>query len=601
MSHPVRSRATTPRPRMAEASTKAVAVLALGLLSLGAARRAGAQTSADLQRQIDEIQRTTQRQIEQQQRSTKQQIDALRRQIDERDRELAAERARAASQEQALRDLQKKVAQPAEPPAAAVATTVAAQAQALAPAPAAPASAPVTSRAIRDYWQTLIEQNIGAEQENNPINPLGKEIQGNVYSSDNFKVRLGASVRVHTQWNSTPEGQSVSQALLPDPEVPGGGNNTDRGSFRSFAGRTRMEMAVQGPETLGGETAGYIDADFSQNLSGGESGAVSPNPRLRHAYLRWAFPNSSAPERVVFTAGQTDSFADYVPDTIDFNTMLAGLGGSNRRNPRFETSYWHPLLDGLSGLVSIGLERPFIGSTNTVADGDLGTGDLSQWPALSGGVGVETTSRIGEDFGIGKLEGRVRTTYGQFVERFDAGTITPDLNAQTGFYDRTFVNQIVHGGITVDRIGFNKSGRAMTLRLKVGGVWTRGDGVLTDSEYDRQVIVSPSGKLVPAESYGAFANPIFYLTNDVNLRYAWGFQRGIATDRPVVVGDLDNGFFRTRNDQQEVSLWWTPGPFTFGLAYNYTTTHFRSNPDAGSTQRLANLNNKVELITWFSF
>jgi hypothetical protein len=583
------------------ASARGAALLAVVALALFTPPAASAQSGADLQKQIDAIQRSTQRQIDELQRSTKKQIESLRRQIEERDQQLANERARANTQEQALRELERKVAQPVVvTPAAPGAPAVAAPGAPPTAVAAAPPPGSTTGRAVRDYWQTLVESNIGAQQENNPIDPLGKEIQGNVYSSDNFKVKLGASVRVHTQWNSTPEGQSVSQALLPDPDVPGGGNNTDRGNFRSFAGRTRLSMAVQGPETLGGQTAGFIDSDFSQNLSGGEGGSVNPNPRLRHAYLRWSFPDATAAEHLSFTAGQTDSFADYVPDTIDFNTMLAGLGGSNRRNPRFETEYWNQFL-GLNGLVSLGLERPYIDSTNTVADGDLGAGDLSQWPAVSGGVGFETASRIGEDFGIGKLEGRVRATYGQFIERFDAGTLTPNLNAQTGFYDRTFDNQIVHGGITFDRIGFNTSGKAMTLRLKIGGVWTRGDGILTNSEFDRQVIVGPGGNLEPAESYGAFANPIFYLTDDVNLRYAFGFQSAIATDRPVVIGDLTDGFFRTRNDQQEVSIWWTPGPFTFGLAYNYTTTHFRSNPGAGATQRLANLNDKVELITWFSF
>lgn len=579
-----------------------VAVLVLGR-SLVLPATAAAQTSADLQRQIDEIQRNTERQIEELQRSTQQQIDALRQQIEQRDRELAAERAKAADRERALTDLQRKVdAQAAAPPPAA------APALAAAPVPAAPPTGTTgattgasAAKAIRDYWQTLIESNIGAQQENTPLNPLGKEIRGNVYSSDTFNVKLGASLRLHTQWNSTPEGQSVNEALLPDPEVPGGGNNADRGNFRAFAGRTRINLAVQGPETLGGQTAGYVDFDFSQNLSGGESGAVSPNPRLRHAYMRWAFPNETAAQRLTFLGGQTDSFADYVPDTIDFNTMLAGLGASNRRNPRFEAQYWHPLLDGWNGLVAVGLERPFIGSTNTVADGDLGTGDLSEWPAFSGGVGLDATKRLGEDFGIGKIEMRVRTTWGQFEERFDADTLDRNLNAETDFYDRTFTNQIVHGGITLDRIGFNRTGKAMTLRLKVGGVWTLGDGVLTNSEYDRQVLLEPDGDLVPAESYGAFVNPIFYLTEEWNLRYAWGFQRGSATDRTVVVGNLDDGFFRTRNDQQEVSLWWTPGPFTLGIAYNYTTTHYRKNPGAGTTQRLGNLNDKVELITWFSF
>src|SRR5262249_30913173 len=151
-------------------------------------------------------------------------------------------------------------------------------------------------------------------------------------------------------------------------------------------------------------------------------------------------------------------------------------------------------------------------------------------------------------------------------ERFDSGTTDPNLGAETDFYQRTFTNQIVHGGVTLDRIGFNPDGKAMTLRLKAGGVWTRGDGVLTNSEDDRQVIVGPGGELVPAQSYGAFANVFFFFTENVNLRYAWGFQRGRATDRPVVVGDLEDGFFRTRNDQQEVSVWWTPGPFTLGVA-----------------------------------
>ena len=121
---------------------------------------------------------------------------------------------------------------------------------------------------------------------------------------------------------------------------------------------------------------------------------------------------------------------------------------------------------------------------------------------------------------------------------------------------------------------------------------------------DKDVIAASEKRLnekICSGNNGAFVNPVFYLTDDLNLRYAWGFQRARATNQPVAVGDLNNNFFRTRNDQQEISLWWTPGPFTFGLAYNYTTTHFRINPATGSNQRLANLNDKVELITWFSF
>ncbi|MBI3076937.1 MAG: hypothetical protein HYY85_08150 [Deltaproteobacteria bacterium] len=44
-----------------------------------------------------------------------------------------------------------------------------------------------------------------------------------------------------------------------------------------------------------------------------------------------------------------------------------------------------------------------------------------------------------------------------------------------------------------------------------------------------------------------------------------------------------------------------PGPFTFGVAWNHTFTHFkRVNPLGGSESR-ENENDKIELIGWFSF
>lgn len=53
---------------------------------------------------------------------------------------------------------------------------------------------------------------------------------------------------------------------------------------------------------------------------------------LRH-YGRWIFDNAfTVGDNLQFTFGQTTSFAD----TIDFNTMLGGLGAALRRNPRGE-------------------------------------------------------------------------------------------------------------------------------------------------------------------------------------------------------------------------------------------------------------------------
>ena len=70
---------------------------------------------------------------------------------------------------------------------------------------------------------------------------------------------------------------------------------------------------------------------------------------------------------------------------------------------------------------------------------------------------------------------------------------------------------------------------------------------------------------------------------------------------PGSPGAFPNAFHRVNNRQSEVSLWWAPGPFTFGAAWNHTFTHFkRANPMGGSESR-ENENDKIELISWFSF
>ena len=69
----------------------------------------------------------------------------------------------------------------------------------------------------------------------------------------------------------------------------------------------------------------------------------------------------------------------------------------------------------------------------------------------------------------------------------------------------------------------------------------------------------------------------------------------------VVTGTLTNNFFRVNNRQSEVSIWWTPGPFTFALSYNHTATDWRRVFTTGGSESRENENNKIEFISWFSF
>ena len=460
-------------------------------------------------------------------------------------------------------------------------------------------------------WSNFFDLQAGRKQANNDRDPLGKDIQGNVFTSDNFKVRLGGSLRLHVQHNDSPVGESVNRALLPDAGVPGGGNTGrgERENFRAFLGRTRLNLSVLGPETLGGKTSAFFEMDFNQQANGaGEVNAVNNNPRLRHAYGQWAFPDVVIRgDELQIKLGQTGSFADNFPDTIDFNTMLAGLGAANRRNPRIEFVERFPILRDVKILASLGAERPVFDNQalggGDVAARDLGSGDLSGFPALSGGIGLET-GRLGW---IGSTAFYARATWGERKERFTRGTVTPNLNAQTNFQDRNFTDQVAHGTLILDRIGFNETGRAMTLKLQGGAVWTRGEGRVTNSDFDRRVILDTDGSLTSAQSVGAWVNPIFYFTDTVSLRWAGGFQTALDDDRPVVTGSLitdsaGRNFFRVNDRQSEASLWWTPGPFTFAFGWNFTQTDFRNvnATGTGSTTR-HNENNKFEFISWWSF
>ena len=459
-------------------------------------------------------------------------------------------------------------------------------------------------------WANFFDLQAGRKQANNDRDPLGKDIQGNVFTSDSFKVRLGGSLRFHVQHNDSPVGESVSRALLPD-AAPGGGNTGrgERENFRAFAGRSRLNLAMQGPDTLGGKTSAFFEMDFNQQANGaGEVNAVNNNPRLRHAYGQWAFPGLlTKDDELQIKLGQTSAFADGFPDSIDFNTMLAGLGAANRRNPRIEFIERFPLLPGMKLLASLGAERPLFDNQalggGDVAARDLGSGDLSGFPALSGGIGFEA-GRLGL---IGSTAFYARGTWGERRERFNVGTTTPSLNAQTNFQDRNFTDQVVHGTLILDRIGFNETGRAMTLKLQGGAVWTRGEGRVTNSDFDRRVIVDTDGTLKSAQSVGAWVNPMFFFTDTLSLRWAGGFQTALNDDRPVVTGSLitdsaGTNFFRVNNRQSEISLWWTPGPFTFAFGWNFTKTDFRNvnATGTGSTSR-HNENNKFEFISWWSF
>ena len=184
--------------------------------------------------------------VEELERSTREQVDALKRMIQQQEAERAKERRAQEERERTLQTLQEQVEQ---------------QRMSL-------------EKQKEDVSQALaglanfFDLKAGARQTSNGPPPfLGEDIPGNVFSGKDFKIRLGGSLRLHVQHNDTPVGESVSSALLPA-AAPGGGNNASREVFRAFVSRTRLNLALQGPETLGAKTSAYFEMDFNRQLPG---------------------------------------------------------------------------------------------------------------------------------------------------------------------------------------------------------------------------------------------------------------------------------------------------------------------------------------------
>lgn len=168
--------------------------------------------------------------------------------------------------------------------------------------------------------------------------------------------------------------------------------------------------------------------------------------------------------------------------------------------------------------------------------------------------------------------------------------------------DKRFTNWTGHGGFDIIGIGTAKKGRAGTLRLRMNGVYTQGDGTILNSSFGTRVFLKDT-TLDETRAVGGFVNPMFFITDNLSLRWAGGAMFSLDTGDDgtrIVAGDT---FPRKENYQSEVSLWWTPGPWTFAIGYNYTNTRFVqfTGPALSVKDSRRGQNHKIEAITWFSF
>lgn len=112
------------------------------------------------------------RRIQELERSTQEQVQSLKRLIEQREAERAREQRARADQERTLKTLQEQLDQ----------QRLALERQ------------EERTEKFAAGWADFFDAQAGRKQSNNDPDPLGKDIKGNVYARDDFKIRLGGSL-----------------------------------------------------------------------------------------------------------------------------------------------------------------------------------------------------------------------------------------------------------------------------------------------------------------------------------------------------------------------------------------------------------------------
>lgn len=191
-----------------------------------------------------------------------------------------------------------------------------------------------------------------------------------VWSS--LDLQLYGYIKLDSAWDSarTEPGNFVKWVVL----SPG---NPDDEVFTMTVNQTRLGLSLRGPdEEEGLEVSGRVEIDF---YGGGAEN--KPNPMLRHAYVKMAWPDSGWE----FLAGQTsDLISPLVPNTINYSVAW-WAGNIGYRRPQLRLTKAIEISDVSHMEVAAAITRD-IGSTSSTFVG-VDSGADAGVPGLQGRLG----------------------------------------------------------------------------------------------------------------------------------------------------------------------------------------------------------------------
>ena len=137
-------------------------------------------------------------------------------------------------------------------------------------------------------------------------------------------------VKLETYWDSSAVSRTLSGPIkrqnAPQPQNMGRLNFTSQYS--------RIGLKVNGPETMGAKTKGYIEFDFDSAEDGVQSASNSYIPRLRQAWFQLEWPGGWQ----LLLGQDWDLFNDFTPETIN-DTPFQNHGAPSHRVPQARLTY----------------------------------------------------------------------------------------------------------------------------------------------------------------------------------------------------------------------------------------------------------------------
>jgi hypothetical protein len=217
-----------------------------------------------------------------------------------------------------------------------------------------------------------------------------------------YDVTIGGYVKMDLGWqnqNLGPDYSAASRGSLPNNQ-----NLLDQyGSLYSYAGETRLNIGIKGPDAWGAKTFAFIEADFRGSSVGASAGVFE----LRHAFMRFDWAQDS------LLIGQYWNDWGYIPSFyIVGNGDLNPMGRGGRQAQIRWTHKWNKNFSGFAGIYSE--YNTLAGGTTTAnAQNDFAR---SQLPNFMGEFKWQTDScgKIGPwltQLALGGFYGQEKKTY----------------------------------------------------------------------------------------------------------------------------------------------------------------------------------------------